>query len=211
MDLSILKADSSITSAIQLLGKELVVESQLGTCSGIITEVEAYEGIQDRASHAFGGKLTDRTRTMYASAGTAYIYLCYGIHNLFNIVCSSIGDPKAVLIRSLEPRMGIEEMQKRRGDQVPPHGLCRGPGNLSKALGIDRSFDGMLLNEGIISLRNPKLAVVKAIYCSPRIGVDYAGSDANLPYRFYFHQDPTVSGNSKMNETGQLVERIYKL
>lgn len=98
----------------ELLGKFLITNIDGIKTGGMITEVEAYNGIIDKASHSFGGRRTARTETMFASGGVAYVYLCYGIHHLFNVVTNEKNIPQAVLIRAIEPSIGIEEMLKRR-------------------------------------------------------------------------------------------------
>ncbi len=130
-----------LTVARELLGKLLVVPARDGKrISGIIVETEAYRGPQDRASHAYGGRRTKRTETMYEIGGTAYVYFVYGMYNQFNVVTNVNDIPHAVLIRALEPVDGVELMRKRRHDQ-PDHNLTNGPGKLCIAMGIDRTLD----------------------------------------------------------------------
>jgi DNA-3-methyladenine glycosylase len=184
--------------AKDLLGKILVTQWEGRVTSGRIVEVEAYAGIHDKASHASGGRRTERNRVMYAKGGLAYIYLCYGIHHLFNVVTNGEDTPHAILIRALEPLGGIETMLMRTGKKVPDNTMTRGPGNLSKALNLHVSQSGTSLCCGELFIAddgfvyNPKL-----IASSRRIGVDYAGSDALLPYRFYVKGNPNVSGKPK--------------
>lgn len=185
-----------IKIAKELLGKILVTKWNGIETSGRIVEVEAYNGILDKASHAAGGRRTNRNEVMYGCGGVSYVYLCYGIHHLFNIVTNQPETPHAILIRALEPLKGIDVMLERTGKKKLDHTLTRGPGNVSKALGI--SFK---LHSGI-SLLSKELFIAddgfafnkKFIISTPRIGVDYAGEDAKLPYRFFIKGSPFVSG-----------------
>ena len=171
--------------ARELLGKYLFTRLDDRLTGGIIIETEAYRGTTDKASHAFGGKVTARNRIMYMRGGTAYVYLCYGMHHLFNIVTNKTGIPDAVLIRAIEPTYGIEVMLKRRKlDNKSPR-LANGPGSMSAALGITTGLSGIELFGPEIWLEdrgnNP---APKQINASPRVGVDYAGAHAKLPWRF---------------------------
>ena len=124
--------------ARDLLGKLLVVPTLNGKrVSGMIVETEAYRGPKDRASHAYGGRRTKRTETMYQLGGLAYVYFVYGMYNQFNVVSNVVDIPHAILIRALEPVEGIDLMRMRRHTQ-PDHNLTNGPGKLCIALGIDR-------------------------------------------------------------------------
>ena len=171
--------------ARQLLGKALVTKHNGIITSGIITETEAYAGEVDRASHAFGGRRTTRTETMYMKGGVAYVYLCYGLHCLFNVVTNKAGIPHAVLIRGIDPLEGIEEMNRRLAlKKMKPGG--NGPAKVSAALGIDLNHDKANLNSTAIRIEDRGIKIpIKNIIAAPRIGVDYAGEDAKLPYRFY--------------------------
>lgn len=173
-----------VAMAPQLLGK--VIETRLdGACSsGIITETEAYAGIDDRASHAFGNRRTARTDTMYAKGGITYVYLCYGMHHLLNVVTQPEGIPHAILIRAIVPKEGIALMETRKGRALRPiDGI--GPARVCQLLGIDRSHYGYSLQGPQIQIHDIGLEVPShEIIAGPRIGVAYAGSDALLPYRF---------------------------
>ncbi len=131
-----------ITISRELLGKVLCTNVDGKLTTGIIVETEAYAGVTDRASHAYGGRQTRRTKTMYAPGGTAYVYLCYGIHHLFNVVTNMEGVPHAVLIRAIQPQDGIDIMLQRRNMKNLLAKLTSGPGILSKAMGIS------ILNSG---------------------------------------------------------------
>jgi DNA-3-methyladenine glycosylase len=176
--------------ARELLGKALYTQVD-GVCSGgIIVETEAYSW-KERGCHAFGGKMTPRNEVMFRTGGHAYVYLCYGMHNLFNVVTNVEGLADAVLIRAIEPLHGIDAMNGRRGKLKDSIQLTSGPGKLTKALGIDRSFNGkFLLNSEVWIEDVGEKLERKHIVASKRIGIDYAGEDAKLPWRF------VVKGNS---------------
>jgi DNA-3-methyladenine glycosylase len=182
--------------ARDLLGKFIFTRTDThNLCGGIITEAEAYLGANDRASHAWGNRKTQRTQTMFLPGGVAYIYLCYGIHHLFNIVTHQENVPHAILIRGVFPVMGKEVMEKRTGKKVPPY--LDGPGKLTKALGIHTDYDGASLTGNTIWLEDKNLKIADSeILSGPRIGVDYAGEDAKLPYRFLI-KDPSALKNIK--------------
>jgi len=166
--------------------------------SGRIVECEAYAGVIDKASHAFGGRRTKRNEIMYGDGGVAYVYLCYGIHHLFNVVTWSKDIPHAILVRSLEPVKGIETMLHRTGKKKLDNTLTRGPGNLSKALGIYTTQSGSsLVGKNLYIADDGFKYERKGIGKSSRIGVDYAGDDALLPYRFYVRGNPFVSGKPR--------------
>jgi DNA-3-methyladenine glycosylase len=175
----------TVKIARELLGKELFCYSGGELTSGIITETEAYLGISDKASHAFGGRNTNRTAVMYQHGGVAYVYLCYGIHSLFNVVTNKAGHPHAVLIRSIIPTSGISTMLRRRNLEKPDGRSFTGPGKVTQALGIKTEMTGTSLGGNEIWISESKFRVnSNQIQISQRIGVDYAGSDALLPYRF---------------------------
>ncbi|MDB5272730.1 MAG: putative 3-methyladenine glycosylase [Chitinophagaceae bacterium] len=185
-----LKASYYLNSDVVFLAKDLIgktlctrINNTL-TC-GIITETEAYAGANDKASHAYNGKRTNRTEIMYSKGGVSYVYLCYGIHRLFNIVTNAKDIPHAILIRAIYPTKGIEEMVKRRGVKFSNR-LCVGPGNVSQALGIDLVHNSLSLTGKEIWLQDDHVQLKESdIQVGPRIGVDYAGEDAKLPFRFW--------------------------
>lgn len=191
--------------ARELLGKILITNFNSKITSGIIVETEAYQGITDRASHAWNGRRTARTEIMYAQGGTAYIYLCYGIHSLFNVVTNQEGTPHAVLIRALEPLEGIDLMIKRRKMKLAEARITSGPGSLSKALGIHFSDTGENLRGKKIWIEDHGIKIpMEKIISTKRVGVDYAGVDANLPYRFLIKGQKNISrprpADWKLNE-----------
>jgi DNA-3-methyladenine glycosylase len=185
--------------AKDLLGKILVTKWYGIETSGRIVEVEAYNGIIDKASHASGGRRTNRNEIMYGDGGFAYVYLCYGIHHLFNVVTNKQDIPHAILIRGIEPIKGIDVMLERTGKEKLDNTLTRGPGNVSKALGISfKHHTGhSLLSKDLFLAEDDFILNKKSLAASPRIGVDYAGEDASLPYRFYIKGNPFVSGKPK--------------
>lgn len=179
------------------LGKVLVTRFEGALTSGIITETEAYAGPTDRASHAFGGRRTARTEIMYRTGGTAYIYLCYGIHSLFNIVTNHKDIPHAILVRGIFPLEGMEIMASRSRVGNIGNNSGNGPGKLTILLGIHYHHSGMDLTTGAkaggnaIWLEDRRFEIPdQKILTASRIGVDYAGEDALLPWRFHF--DPAI-------------------
>lgn len=184
--------------AKELLGKVIVTKWGNIVTSARIVETEAYAGVMDRASHAYGARRTNRNDIMYGHGGMAYVYLCYGIHHLFNVVTNKDGIPHAILIRAGEPLTGVQEMLKRTGKKKLDNSLTRGPGNLSKALGIYTLHScTSLLDESLFIADDGFRYAKKEIAASPRIGVDYAGEDASLPYRFFIKGNPYVSGKPR--------------
>lgn len=186
--------DNVVEIARELIGKKLVTCFDDVITSGMITETEAYAGVKDRASHAFGGRYTKRTSIMYQTGGTAYVYLCYGVHSLFNLVTNTSGVPDAVLIRAFMPVDGVEKMLERTGKRQVDRAFGMGPGNVSKCLGIHFSHSGLPVTqidnqstEGALKIwieNNNCVFDKDDISVGPRIGVSYAGEDALLPYRF---------------------------
>jgi len=183
-----------VTIARELLGKILVSTIDGITTSGRIVETEAYAGAIDKASHAYNGRRTNRTEIMFGDAAKAYVYLCYGIHHLFNIVTNEKNIPHAVLIRALEPIEGIEHMLVRTKKTKADYTLTRGPGNVSKALGLYRHHTGTdLLGSEIYLMDDDYVYPPGDIIASTRIGVDYAAEDAHLLYRFHVKGSKFVS------------------
>lgn len=174
-----------LTVSRDLLGKVLVARVGGLSASVVITETEAYAGIHDRASHAYGGRRTRRTEPMYCAGGTAYVFLCYGIHHLFNVVVGDTGNPLAILVRAGMVHGGTTTILQRRGKKRLEPGLLVGPGKLAQGLGITTELTGTSLLEGPIRVEDQGIAVPEThIISSPRVGIDYAGEDAALPYRF---------------------------
>lgn len=161
-----------------LLGKRLVV----GERGGVIVETEAYLGPQDAASHARFGP-TARNSVMFGPPGFSYVYLCYGVHQLFNIVTGADGEAEAVLIRALDAGRGAADRR-----------VMAGPGKLTRALGIDRAHDRIDLTGGApIHLEPGRRIAADEIAAGPRVGVDFAGDWAAAPLRFWVRDSPAVS------------------
>lgn len=186
--------DDVVKISRELLGKVLVTTFGGEVTSGMIVETEAYAGVTDKASHAHGGRRSARTEIMYRHGGTAYVYLCYGIHHLFNVVTNKQDVPHAILIRGLEPLEGIGTMLMRRGfDKMKPS-LTAGPGALSQALGIHTMQSGSSLHGPDIYIEDRGIKISKSnIIAATRVGVAYAMDDALRPYRFYVKGNPYVS------------------
>ena len=176
--------DDVVMVARELLGKFLMTNIDGKLTGGMITETEAYAGITDKASHAYGGRRTPRTEIMFGQGGFAYVYLCYGVHYLFNVVTNVQDVPHAVLIRGVEPVDGLEEIYLRiKKNKLK--GLADGPGKLTKALGITMDLNKKCLTGNQIWIEDRGVTVPnKNILVSKRIGIDYAEEDALLPYRF---------------------------
>ena len=185
--------------AIDLLGKYLFTSIDGIVTAGIIVETEAYKGAEDKASHAYGGRFTNRTQIMYEDGGVSYVYLCYGIHHLFNVVTGPKGVPHAVLIRGLEPIEGLDQMLMRRGMTSLKPNLTAGPGALAQAMGIDKRLNGEDLLGDLIWIEDKGLKYKEKdlTYC-PRVGVAYADDHALLPWRYYVTGNKFVSKPNKV-------------
>ena len=180
--------------AQDLLGKYLYTQHDGILTGGMIVETEAYSGVNDRACHAHLNRRTQRTEIMYHEGGVAYVYLVYGMYNLFNIITNVEGNADAVLVRAIEPTEGIDEMLLRRNMPSVKPNLTAGPGVLSIALGINRKHYGEDLTGNTIWVEDQGIAVpAEGIAIGPRIGVDYAGEDALLPWRFWLKGNKWVS------------------
>ncbi len=166
-----------------LLGKYLMTNIDGELTGGMIIETEAYHGPEDKASHAYGGRKTARNAVMYEAGGVCYVYRCYGIHALFNVVTNEGKIPHAILIRAIEPEIGIPIMLRRRKQIKVTPTLSNGPGTLTQALGIDLIHNGLALTGPLIWIEDRGVQV-KDILTGPRVGVDYAGEHAALPWRF---------------------------
>lgn len=187
--------DDVVKISKELLGKRLVTKINGTVTAGMIVETEAYAGETDRASHAYGGRRTNRTTVMYKKGGSAYVYLCYGIHDLFNIVSNEAEIPHAILIRALAPVLGIEKMLERCHKKKPDHTLTSGPGKVSRALGITTKHSGEdLVTSQLIWVEDTGVKInPRNIGEATRVGVAYAKEDALRPYRFFLKDNPWVS------------------
>ena len=185
-----------VAVAKRLLGKVIVTNLDGGLSKGRIVETEAYRAPDDRACHAWNNRRTKRTETMFARGGTAYVYLCYGIHHLFNVVTGPEGTAHAVLVRGLEPLYNAELMLSRRNmDRVKPQ-LSGGPGVLSKAMGISTDLDGTYMPDlhSPLWLEDDGFRVsTENLVTGTRVGVDYAGERAFAPWRFSIRNNRFVS------------------
>lgn len=188
LDQSFYFKEDVVQIAKELLGKVIFTQIDGQYTSGIITETEAYAGISDKASHAYGNRRTSRTEIMFGKGGHAYVYLCYGIHSLFNIVTNLEGVPHAVLLRGIYPLDGKSVMEQRRSKKFTIKGFSDGPGKVSQALGIDLQLNAKPLNGKLIGIKDMGYIIPEnLILVGPRVGVDYAGEDALLPFRFLFN------------------------
>ncbi|MGH9962203.1 MAG: DNA-3-methyladenine glycosylase [Pyrinomonadaceae bacterium] len=184
---------SVLIVARELLGTLLVVPAPDGArVSGMIVETEAYRGPLDRASHAYGGRRTRRTETMYGLGGAVYIFFVYGMYNQFNVVTNVEDVPHAVLVRALEPVEGMELMRQRRHGQSDRN-LTNGPGKLCIAMGIDRKLDRTDLLGDEVWLEAGEKFPARKIASGRRIGIDYAEEWVGKPWRFWVKDNPFVS------------------
>lgn len=182
--------DDVLSIARDLLGKSLFTRIDGQLTGGLICEVEAYIGTDDRASHAYGGRRTRRNEMMYHEGGVAYVYLCYGMHHLLNFVTNADGIPDAILIRGIIPTHGEELMLQRTGKRKVTSDIGIGPGKVSKLLGLTVADNGLSLCGDTLWIEDRGTLVLdNQVETTPRIGVDYAGEDALLPYRFMWHPD----------------------
>jgi DNA-3-methyladenine glycosylase len=179
--------------ARELLGKSLFTNIDGAVTGGMIVETEAYSW-KERGCHAFNARKTARNAVMFGPGGHAYVYMCYGIHFLFNVVTNTTDTADAVLVRALEPHTGVDIMQQRRGKLANRYHLTSGPGKLTRALGIDKQWNGRSLLANDVWISDIGIRISNSnIVASPRIGIDYAGEDAALPWRFTIKDNPWVS------------------
>jgi DNA-3-methyladenine glycosylase len=198
MNSGILKKDfytqaDTVMIARTLLGKTLHTQFSRKHTAGVICETEAYCGTTDRGCHAYNGRLTDRTRIMYAEGGVSYVYLCYGIHHLFNVVTHTEGEPHAVLIRAIAPLEGIETMVKRRGISSVSDQLAAGPGLVAQCLGLTTKHNGLSLLGDQIWITNAPVVDDGNILASPRVGMNFSGPYHSIPWRFRIKGSPHTS------------------
>jgi DNA-3-methyladenine glycosylase len=197
--------DDVVAISRDLLGKVLCTQFDGEVTKTIITETEAYAGVTDKASHAYGNKRTLRTEPMFGKGGTAYVYLCYGIHYLFNVVTNKNDVPHAILIRAGKPLTGTDLMLKRRNKVAEDKTLLAGPGSLAKALGITTEHTGLSLLDGQIWIEDQGIDVDDgSVVVGPRVGVDYAAEDALRPYRFRLNANKLDS----VNQTGETGSKV---
>ena len=184
----------TVELARKLLGCLLVRRTLDGVAGGMIVETEAYIGAIDKACHAYRNR-SERTEIMYHDGGYAYVYFIYGMHHCFNVVTGPEGEGNAVLIRALEPVIGLDLMQQRRNTQTVQH-LCSGPGKVCQALAITKNEYGLDLCATDSPLRLIRYRHIPdaKISATPRINVAYAEEAASWPWRFYVKNSPYVSG-----------------
>lgn len=196
LPLAFYKRADVVQIAKDLLGKIVYTNVDGNITTGRIVETEAYVAMTDKASHAFNGRRTARNEHMYESAGTTYVYICYGMHQMLNVVTNKKDIPDAVLIRAVEPMEGIDIMLKRTGKPTFDATLTKGPGNVGKALGISKKHSGLSLAEDEVFIYTDEHSHINEsdIGTSKRIGVESAGPDGLLPYRFYIKGNRFVSG-----------------
>lgn len=187
-------ARPALEVAPDLLGRRLVRETSEGRTSGIVVETEAYGGVNDPASHAYGGRRTRRNEVMWGPPGHAYVYPVYGMYLCFNVVAGEVGSPEGVFLRAAEPREGLELMARRRGMELSERNvrqLANGPSKLCIAFGIDRSLNGEdVLGDALHFTTGEE---VTGIAVSRRIGIDYAGEGIGYPWRFLVQGNRFIS------------------
>ncbi len=189
--------EDTLAIAKELLGKYVYTNFDNALTGGIIVETEAYIGPHDAGSHAFNGRRTPRNETMYAEGGVTYMYICYGIHDMLNIVTGPAGSSHAILIRAIEPTDGIELMQLRRGN-VPLKRLATGPGALARALGLRKQHDALELNSDEIWIENKGLIIPgEKIKATGRVGLGCKDPYLTMPWRFIVTGNPFVSKGPK--------------
>ncbi|HYJ92673.1 MAG TPA: DNA-3-methyladenine glycosylase [Pyrinomonadaceae bacterium] len=180
-----------------LLGKLLVVPAPDGTrVSGMIVEAEAYLGIEDKAAHSYGGRRTARNEITYAEGGHVYVFFVYGMYYQLNLVTGPAEHAHVVLVRAIEPVEGIEIMRQRRGN-MPDKNLTSGPGKLTIALGIDRTYNGEHLSGDRIWVEEYKSFKKSEIASGSRVGIDYAEEFVDVPWRFWVRQHVFVSKGAR--------------
>lgn len=185
--------NDTLSIARDLLGKLIVVPDEDGKrVSGMIVETEAYLGVIDRAAHSYGGRRTPRNEVMYGMAGHVYVFFVYGMYYQFNVVCGPVDTPHAILIRGVEPVEAIEIMRERRG-VMKGRNLTSGPGKLCIAMAIDKSLNGEDLLGTRVWLEDHRSFSNDDIAVGKRIGIDYAGEDAEKPWRFWVKGNEFVS------------------
>lgn len=189
--------DDIVSISKDLLGKAIYTSFDGVVTGGIIVETEAYRAPDDKACHAFGNKITERTKTMFLDGGTLYVYISYGIHRMINVVTSTQGKAHAILIRAIEPTTGIEKMLERRNHERLKTETVNGPGKTAKALGVEKYHDGKSLfhkTSGIWIEDSNDFVINEDIQVGPRVGMSiHTGKDAHRPWRFYVRDNIWVS------------------
>jgi DNA-3-methyladenine glycosylase len=185
--------EDPVQIARELLGKKVFSMADNILAGGIIVETEAYKGPEDRGSHAWNNRRTNRTEIMYAAGGVIYMYICYGIHDMLNIVTGTVNTSHAILIRAIEPTEGLDIMRERRKIHNNDIRLCQGPGALSQALGLNKQYNGKSLQENEIWIEEGDPVPEESIVASPRVGMNFEGPYKLIPWRFYIRGNRYVS------------------
>ncbi len=194
LDQSFYLSSDILQTAMSLLGKTISTYIGGFETTGMITETEAYKAPEDKASHAYDNNLTPRTEVIFREGGCAYVYLCYGMHHMFNVVSGAKDEAHAILIRAVQPLSGIRIMEDRRQMLLTPN-LTNGPGKLCSALGINKEYNGTILYDAsskIHILENKNISK-SDIIIGPRVGIAYAGECAHWPWRFRIRANPWTS------------------
>jgi DNA-3-methyladenine glycosylase len=191
---SFYQRDDTLAIAKELIGKLLITNIAGELTGGLIIETEAYMGPIDRGSHAFNNKRTPRNDTMYSEGGQVYMYICYGIHDMLNIVTGKEGSPHAILIRAIQPTIGWDIIKRRRNLYNQDYRLCQGPGSLAKSLALTKVHNGLDLNGDIIWVEDTHSAYPdKDIIAAARVGMNFEGPYKNIPWRFLVKNNKYVS------------------
>jgi len=194
LPISFYQRDDAVLIARELLGKHLYTNIDGQLTGGVIVETEAYQGPEDRGSHAYNHRRTPRNETMFSAGGVVYMYICYGIHDMLNVVTGKDGSSHAVLIRAIEPRVGIDIMRERRSVFNEDSRLCRGPGALAKAMGLVKSHNGISLQDDKIWIEDKNETINEdEIIASGRVGMNFDGPYKTIPWRFYIKGNKNVS------------------
>ncbi len=207
LESSFYQDEDVVSMAQKLLGKILVTEVNGMMSSGMIVETEAYRGPDDRGCHAYGGRCTERTKTMFYEGGHAYVYICYGVHPMVNVVTGPEGFAHAVLIRAVQPLEGVEMMMEKRGINKDKPVLVNGPGKLTVALGIHKEMDGQKLFEQRSPVRlydASEEILPETVVSGPRVGMSkHVGACSHRSWRFYLRDNVWVSKPLKVDYTGK--------
>ena len=194
LPLSFYQRNDAVLVARELLGKHVYTNIDGQLTGGVIVETEAYQGPEDRGSHAYNHRRTPRNETMFSAGGVVYMYICYGIHDMLNVVTGTVGSSHAVLIRAVDPRVGVDIMRERRNVFTEDARLCRGPGALAKALGLVKAHNGLNLLEDKIWIEDRgELIEEDDIIASGRVGMNFEGPYKTIPWRFYIRRNKNVS------------------
>ena len=186
--------EDTLSIARELLGKYLFTNVDGLLCGGMIVETEAYLGPEDMGSHSYNNRRTARNEMMYSAGGLVYMYICYGIHDMLNIVTGPENKAHAILIRAIQPTHGLEVMRERRKVRNEDTRLCRGPGALAKALALKKVHNGISLQDNEIWIEDRGLRFSETeLVAGPRIGLNIAEPYKSIPWRFYVKGDPHVS------------------